>query len=243
MRALSSAQLVGVWERGEGQDSVERALTLLSAACPEQTREELAALSIGRRDRYLLDLRRQIFGDPLTWVAACPQCATRLEYRLATEELRSRAPESRLEPPLLTTGEFSLRLRPPDSADLAAARGCATIEAARRSLAERCVLEARRDGAGLAATELPEALIAEISDFLAAADPLAEWLIDLNCPECGSTSQVLFDIASYLWTEIAALAKRLLREVHVLARAYGWREADILAMSAARRHFYLEMVG
>jgi hypothetical protein len=33
-----------------------------------------------------------------------------------------------------------------------------------------------------------------------------------------------------------------MREVHRLARVYGWREADILSMSASRRQFYLEMV-
>ena len=37
-------------------------------------------------------------------------------------------------------------------------------------------------------------------------------------------------------------AKRLLGEVHQLARAYGWPEATILAMSSRRRHFYLELV-
>jgi hypothetical protein len=52
----------------------------------------------------------------------------------------------------------------------------------------------------------------------------------------------MFDIGAFLWEEIAAQARRLLREVHTLARAYGWREADILVMSAARRQAYLEMV-
>jgi hypothetical protein len=53
----------------------------------------------------------------------------------------------------------------------------------------------------------------------------------------------MFDIVPYLWTEINAWAMRLLREIHSLATAYGWREADILAMSAVRRHWYLEMIG
>jgi hypothetical protein len=34
----------------------------------------------------------------------------------------------------------------------------------------------------------------------------------------------------------------VLREVHILASAYGWREDDILAMSPARRRIYLEML-
>jgi hypothetical protein len=53
---------------------------------------------------------------------------------------------------------------------------------------------------------------------------------------------VLFDIVSFFWTELSAQAKRLLREVHTLARGYGWREADILAMSARRRQLYLDLV-
>jgi hypothetical protein len=55
------------------------------------------------------------------------------------------------------------------------------------------------------------------------------------------TGQTLFDIGRYLWEELRAQAVRLLHEVHTLARFYGWREADILALSAARRHAYLEL--
>ena len=54
--------------------------------------------------------------------------------------------------------------------------------------------------------------------------------------------QLTLDIVSFLWSEISSLAKRHLREVHTLAWAYGWSEADILAMSPARRQFYLESV-
>ena len=42
---------------------------------------------------------------------------------------------------------------------------------------------------------------------------------------------------------IAGRALRLLGHVHALARAYGWREADILAMSPARRQVYLDLAG
>jgi hypothetical protein len=41
---------------------------------------------------------------------------------------------------------------------------------------------------------------------------------------------------------VAARAQRLLMEVHLLARAYSWRESDILAMSPARRNAYLQQV-
>ena len=240
MRGLSASLIVGVWERGQSLDAVERALLLLSVACPGVQSEELAEMSIGRRDAHLFALRRQIFAGDLDGFAECPKCAAGVEYRLPPEASPQSAAEQD-EPFEFSHDEFSLRLRMPNSGDMAAARDCAGMEEARRSLAQRCVLEARRAGAVLAAEELPEPVMDSLSEFLDDAAPSSELLIDLVCPQCGHRWQVVFDIASYLWTEISALAKRFLREVHILARAYGWREADILSMSAKRREYYLEM--
>jgi len=66
--------------------------------------------------------------------------------------------------------------------------------------------------------------------------------LELSCPVCRQNWRLSFDIGAFLWAEINSLAKRLLREVHTLARAYGWREADILSMSATRRQAYIELV-
>ena len=45
-----------------------------------------------------------------------------------------------------------------------------------------------------------------------------------------------------LWAEISARAQHLLREVHLLASAYGWSEQQILELSPTRRASYLRMV-
>ena len=74
-------------------------------------------------------------------------------------------------------------------------------------------------------------------------DPQANVQMNLSCVRCGKHWQAVFDIESFLWSEINRWAERLLLEVHQLARAYGWREADILAMSPHRRRFYLDMLG
>ena len=63
----------------------------------------------------------------------------------------------------------------------------------------------------------------------------------LYCPECGHRWHATFDIVSFFWSEIDAWAYRTLHQVHRLASAYGWREADILAMSPWRRQFYLSL--
>jgi hypothetical protein len=66
--------------------------------------------------------------------------------------------------------------------------------------------------------------------------------MELTCPACQHQWQALLDIAHVLWSEVSAQAHRLLMEVHLLAKAYGWCESDILHMSSARRAAYLHMV-
>jgi hypothetical protein len=48
-------------------------------------------------------------------------------------------------------------------------------------------------------------------------------------------------VADFLAVEVAGLAKQQLLEVAILARAYGWSEAAILAMPPARRRVYREL--
>ena len=50
------------------------------------------------------------------------------------------------------------------------------------------------------------------------------------------------DIGEFFWRELTVQAKRLLREVHLLARGYGWREADVLALHPRRRQAYLDLL-
>ena len=89
---------------------------------------------------------------------------------------------------------------------------------------------------------LPATVMDAFNVTLAEHDSSAEIELTMNCPACRNHWQLLFDIMTFLWREITVQAKRLLRDIHILARAYGWSERDILAMSATRRHLYLEMV-
>jgi hypothetical protein len=82
----------------------------------------------------------------------------------------------------------------------------------------------------------------EVGEALARVDPLAEIAFDFECPACGADFREGLDIAEFFWREIEVEARRLLIDVHTLASAYGWREADVLALSPARRAFYVERV-
>jgi hypothetical protein len=85
-------------------------------------------------------------------------------------------------------------------------------------------------------------VIDELARYIKACDPQAEIIINLCCPACNNAWQNLFDITTFLWDEIEAQAKKLLAEVHQLAFAYGWHEQHILALSTARRRYYLDRI-
>ena len=66
--------------------------------------------------------------------------------------------------------------------------------------------------------------------------------MDVTCAACGANFQSDLDVAAFVWTEVEAHARRVLLDVDILARAYGWTEGDVLALSEARRAAYLRLV-
>lgn len=243
MRPLSAAELLSVWERGAGQPSAQRALALLAASCADAAPEELAALSVGARDARLLTLREWTFGPRLSCVADCEGCGLRLELELAADDLRAERAAEPAEGFSLAASGFRIRFRLPNSGDLLAlAREAGTGRSGRQRLLERCILSASQGGEEFAAGELPADVLEAVAAEMGRADPQADVQLSLSCPDCGHGWEMPFDIVSFFWGELHAWAQRVLREVHTLASAYGWREADILSMSPWRREFYMRLV-
>ena len=242
MEAISSAEIVRIWEHSAALHPVARALSLLENSGMREPDEDLNEISIGVRDGRLLVLRESLFGRALESVTECPHCGTAIEFALDVQQLYEPERQKEMLPSSLTVGDISLQFRLLNSADLDAVAGSANMQQARRKLVERSVLEALQGGKRMDIAALPEAVVDALSVQLAQADSQANIAIDLCCPECDGSWPATFDIAAFLWAEINVRAKRLLGEVHTLAWTYGWSEADILAMSDARRRFYLGMV-
>jgi uncharacterized protein (UPF0212 family) len=243
MQALTASELLDAWEHGLTQPPVQRALTLLAAACPESSVEELAQLSIGQRDARLLWLREWTFGPHITSLAICPVCGERLELNFNVDELCIASVTETSEAIRLEVDGYDAKVRLPNSFDLAAVAESTDIAMSRRVLLERCLLSARQEAEEMALEQLPAKVLNAIVEQMASKDPQADVNLNLSCPQCGHQWQMVFDIASFFWSEINAWAYRLLREVNALARAYGWPEQDILALSPWRRQLYLEMIG
>jgi hypothetical protein len=242
MRAPSAAELLEVWETGLSQAPTERALALLAACQPQVSWEALAALSIGLRDAELLKLREALWGPRMTGQAACPSCHEKLELSLDTQEILATSPATLPGEMTLRMSEFTMTFRLPTSLDLLDLPGQGDQERCRTLILKRCLLTAEHGGAPVGVDGLPPDVVAGIAKCMSDTDPLADLQLDLTCPTCEHRWRVVFDIVSFLWTEIEAWASRILSEVHTLAQAYGWRERDILALSPTRRQFYLEMV-
>lgn len=249
MHALSASDVLYAWEVGRQKHPVDRALLLLALALPSFSPALLSSLTIGQRNRALLLLRQKTLGAIATCLARCPNCGEQLEFSLDLPAMSPTELDALIEPgeytvPIhsLNVDAYTLNFRVPTSTDIAAIVRVANAQEGRHLLIERCVVWAARDDQPVLVENLPEEVLQALSEAVIEHDPLAEVECALVCSECQQPWTTFFDIVSFFWTELDALAKRLLRDVHTIASAYGWRESDILALSAARRQYYLELI-
>jgi hypothetical protein len=238
LRLPSAADLLDAWDRALPQPPSLRALALLGAACPDVRPAALAHLTIGQRDALLLILYEMLFGPQLVGLTSCPACGESVELSFQADEVRAvpwpgaQATES--VQPLVVAGR-TVNFRLPDTLDLLAAAGASDAASLRRALLARCVDASIED--------LPETALSEIEARMGELDPQADVRLDLSCPRCGHGWQVIFDIVPFVLSRTEQWARRTLHEVHQLASAYGWREPDILSLSAQRRQAYLDLIG
>ncbi|HPJ83477.1 MAG TPA: hypothetical protein PLM24_00045 [Methanothrix sp.] len=220
---------------------MQRAMVLLASACPEVPADSLARLSIGERDGLLLTLREWAFGPHLIGMTACPECGDRLELNFDTADVRATPENESDEEFSIAVSDYDLRFRLVNTQDLSTIDG-GDVAFARQMLLNRCILAVRYRGEESSIDQLPFDVVGELVEQMGLLDPQADVQLALTCPSCTNQWEAAFDIVSFFWAEIESWAHRLLREVHSLARAYGWRESDILAMSPQRRQLYLELI-
>ncbi len=244
MKALTAEELLYVWEQGLNQPLLQRVFILLVTAFPEIQSDSLVNLSIGQRDKRLMQLRESLFGQQLLNTAVCPNCGQRMEWESRIADFIDQATENSLTVNKfdLNADGYSLQFRLPNSLDLAAVVNSGNNEIAQQKLLSRCLLKIEHDGKNCEHGQLPASIIQQVVDQIEMLDPHADISIKLNCSECAHNWDVLFDIDSFLWTEINDWAEKMLQTVHKLAAAYGWSENDILKLTPVRRQLYIGML-
>ena len=243
MKPPDAAILLNVWERGLQQSLQRKAFGLLAAARPDLDHEQLLRFSIGERDAALLDLRAWMLGNDLEIATSCPFCGVRLEAGLDISALRCELAGHSPGVETLQTDDLNLQFRLPEVADLLSVNAWHDEPAVRRQLMCACILEAQDgDGHAISPADLSEVALEAVSQRMVHLDPQADMELAFSCPHCEAEFTHVFDIVSVLVREVHHWAQRALRDIHVLACAYGWSEQSILALSPVRRQAYLDMV-
>lgn len=244
MRRLDTFMLLDAWDRGHTLPADAWALWLLDAALAQtQTgapADDVRFWPVGMRDRELLRLRAAQFGARLEGLAGCPLCGASAEFELTADALVAA-------PSTPGTAQFDIdglrvEYRPVNTDDLLAIDPTADVDSVANALFDRCVMMTGHDGATLSASSVPPAVRVAVNERLERADPQADVRLHIQCPACAHEWQAGFDIVSFLWKEVADWARRTLGDVHELASAYGWSQAEILALSPSRRQYYLGML-
>jgi uncharacterized protein (UPF0212 family) len=239
-RSLSAAELLDAWDEGAARHPIERAITLLTATAPGGSRHTLEHLTIGDRDGRLLALCESTFGARIVGLVSCPGCGEAMEISFRASDVRVRA-ES-VQSLWIDVGDTAVHFRLPNSHDLATVATFENVASVRRGLLQRCILTFGGGGGAQTVDDLGDDVVDAIAARMSEADPQANVELAVECPTCGHAWHATFDVASFLWMQVDAWARRTLHDVHTLARAYGWSEDAILSMSATRRQAYLDTV-
>jgi len=231
MQYPSSACLLQAWEFAASERPVRRPLSWLSSAFG-WSRSDLENLSLGERDRLILQARCLLFGTKMTGLVECKACNEQVECEIPVRALLDvpRVSNSmvsiegegfQVDVRMITAGDVEAVSNTPDCREL---------------LFRRCVIH------GSWPETQAESVIQVAGERLADADPLANISIDLVCPNCSASFAPTFDPWKFLWDELEIWARRVLQQVHFLASAYGWTEDQVLSLSASRRALYLQLV-
>lgn len=176
------------------------------------------------------------FGREVAGVITCSSCGELLSAQVSLPNAEELLTAATAGPRQAVVGEFTVRA--PTTRDLLAA--AATPDRARAVLLSRCVRHG--DGSPVDPAQLTQeeaSLLDEAAEAITAATMTT---LCARCPACGEQVRAALDTAAVLWDRVDIAAPALMEEVAVLARAFGWSEADLLAMPAARRAAYLERV-
>lgn len=204
-------------------------LSTLSDAC------DWAALPVTDFEILLLRLRERVMGDLCELGFHCPHCAARVEVTFRVRDFLADIQPQRPAGVELVAGRAGwfdcqgVAFRLPTAGDQVAVEGRPD---AVQLLVERCIDIANP----------PARLRARIERAMAALAPEVSRELVGSCPDCGKTAVAMLYVTQLVVAEFAREAARLYDEVDLIARAYHWREAEILHMPRRRRRAYAERI-
>ncbi len=184
-----------------------------------------ARLTVAERDRLLASVYRDSFGDQVAAIATCAVCGDRFDLGFALTALVDTVQPVPLKREVRL--EDGTRLRVPTGEDEQAVVSLPTTTAAETLLSRCVVVESAAGGADVD--------LAAAARLFEEAAPVLDLELEAPCPECGGDNAVHFNIQDLLLGALVREHPRLLGEIHLLARAYGWNPTEILELPRTDR--------
>lgn len=210
----TGSAILDIYGQGMAADPANRAALLCQAGGGDAL-----TLSVSDVDRTIWSWLRATFPGPLDAVLDCAACGQGVEFTLPDGFVLPER-ETRSERLKVAYGGKEYALRFPRLDDL---RGGAL---ARDALAH----DAPWNDPGFEAA-------AEVA--LLKADPGLKVELRLECAVCGTVQVQPLDAAGFAWARLEQAARRAASEIAQLARAFGWSEAELTAMTPQRRAIWL----
>jgi hypothetical protein len=186
--------------------------------------EEVRLLCIQDGDRLFESVYRALFGPSVELRHRCSSCREGYELTLALRDL------------------FPLGVASNDTSPREELLPGGTIV---HGLCLGDLLAAGRDAAALLARAVVERGSDDEETIASAVERLSSSRIEsveTICPHCERPQSFPFDLTSFLLSCCARERPILLREIHLLARTYGWSFADITTLDRTARHELVRLV-
>jgi hypothetical protein len=238
MSAADPGWLLRAWEAGGSASPTARGAVLCEAAGVAPTLDAALDLALDELSSALARMYRREFGCTAQGLLTCDRCGEALDVEVPLGRLADAA-ATEPETVLRTPSGRVVRLRVPSTRDV--------LEVGERddvvtALVERCVSDAAPTVTSSGAAPLDSVDLAAVDAQLQALAGAAAVTVSAVCPSCGTHLSAPVDVADFVWERVQQHAPALLADIADLARAFGWTEHEILALSPARRGAYLLLV-
>ena len=234
-----AADLVRLWPAAPGRPATARVRELLVALHGAEVQRD--PLSV--HHQRLLALHRAVVGRAIEAVVGCARCGTDNEFTVPIAQICAVAAPAPDAAARLAVAGGEARFRLPTVADLDAVAGTSYGEGL-RALAARTRLDADPpDLTDPTDADLTDADLARLAQAWEELDPAGSVQVHLSCAGCGADLAADVAVAEFVARDLDRTVDGLLRDVDVIARAYGWSEDAILGLPAERRRRYVHLAG
>ncbi len=218
-------------------DAIQLVDNLLVAHSKSKIRPGMAAeIAVADRDELLSEVYKRTYGSRIESTMTCQSCGEAFDLSFEISQLcefiKQNQGDAKIE--RQENGAFKLQdgslFRLPCGADERLIFGL-SWEHAEQVLLDRCLLndEAREKRTDVQST----------MDQIA---PVYKTDLQTNCPECGHSQSIHFDMQSYLLNTMLLEKAQIPFEVHRLAYSYGWSQQEILDLPRSLRQRYVSLI-